>query len=60
MKISDHLFSQDMEVIGSALLTKCAENITFIKDDIDRALTNMVEEMPQSKTVLTLVNGGAQ
>lgn len=49
-----------MEVIGGALLTKCAENITFIKDDIDRALTNMVEEMPQSKTVLTLVNGGAQ
>jgi hypothetical protein len=49
-----------MDVIGSALLAKCAENIMFIRDDIDRALTNLIEEMPQSKSVLTLVNGGAQ
>lgn len=51
---------QDMEVIGAALLQKCAENITFIREDIDRSLKNLVDEMPQSKTVLTLVNGGAQ
>ena len=49
-----------MDAIGSALLQKCGENVTFIREDIDRSLTNLVECMPQSKTVLTLVNGGAQ
>ena len=47
-------------MVGAALLQKCAENVTFIREDIDRSLTNMVEQMPQSKTVLTLVTGGAQ
>lgn len=54
------LFRQDMDVIASALLAKCGENVLFIRDDIDRALTNLIEEMPQSKCVLTLVTGGAQ
>lgn len=49
-----------MDVIGGALLAKCGENVTFIREDIDRALTNLIEEMPQSKSVLTLVMGGAQ
>ena len=47
-------------MIGSALLAKCGENVTFIKEDIERALNNLVDQMPQSKTVLTLVTGGAQ
>ena len=51
---------QDIDIIAAALLQKCGENITFIKDDIDKAIMNMVDEMPQSKTVLALVNGGAQ
>lgn len=59
-QINPNFLPQDIDIIGAALLQKCGENITFIKDDIDKALMNMVDEMPQSKTVLALVNGGAQ
>lgn len=49
-----------MDLIAQALLHKCAENTIFVRDDIDRSLTHLVEQMPQSKTVLALINGGAQ
>ncbi|RWS17552.1 protein FAM179B-like protein, partial [Dinothrombium tinctorium] len=49
----------DMDLICQALLHKCGENVSFIREDIERALANMVEEMPQTKSVLALINGGA-
>lgn len=46
--------------MGQALLHKCGENVTFIRDDIDIALTNMIEEMPQTKSAITLITNGAK
>lgn len=49
-----------MDLIGQALLHKCGENIAFIREDIDKAISNMIEEMPQSKSAITLITNGAK
>ncbi|XP_015791082.1 TOG array regulator of axonemal microtubules protein 1-like isoform X2 [Tetranychus urticae] len=49
----------DMELIGSALLAKCSENASFIREDCEKALMSMVEEMPQIKSALILIHFGA-
>jgi hypothetical protein len=50
---------QDMDIICQALLHKCGENVAFIREDIDKAISNMIEEMPQSKSALALILNGA-
>lgn len=50
----------DIDMIAQALLHKCSENTTFIKDDIEKALMSLVDEMPQTKSILSLIHGGAQ
>lgn len=46
--------------MGQALLQKCGENVAFIREDIDKALKNMIVEMPQSKSAITLIVNGAR
>lgn len=50
----------ETDMIAQALLHKCSENTTFIRDDIDKALMALVDEMPQTKSILSLIHGGAQ
>ncbi|RWS29895.1 hypothetical protein B4U80_11286 [Leptotrombidium deliense] len=49
----------ELELICQALVHKAGENIAFIREDIDKALANLVEEMPQTKSALALINSGA-
>ena len=50
----------DIDMIEQSLLHKCSENTTLIRDDIDKDLMAIVDEMPQTKSVLSLIHGGAQ
>ncbi|KAI1302330.1 hypothetical protein HDE_02580 [Halotydeus destructor] len=50
----------EMDIMGQALLHKCGENVMFIREDIDKALSNMITEMPQSKSAITLIANGAK
>lgn len=42
-----------------ALLNKSGENVCFIREDVERALMNMVEEMPQTRAAIALIVNGA-
>ena len=50
----------EMDSIVSSLLAKSAENVVFIREDIERALNNCCDEMPQTRTALALINGGSK
>lgn len=39
---------------------KVGENSVFIREDIDRALTLMVEKMPQTRAAISLVTFGSK
>lgn len=41
-----------------ALLNKSGENVSFIREDIERALFNMVDEMPQTRAAIALIVNG--
>lgn len=47
-------------MIAQALLQKSGENVSFIREDIEKALNNMIEEMPQSRSAISIVNNGAK
>ncbi|XP_076359297.1 uncharacterized protein LOC143251873 isoform X2 [Tachypleus tridentatus] len=49
----------DLDVITKTLLNKSAENVGFIREDIDRTLKYLVEDVSTQKAALALVEGGA-
>ncbi|XP_074605138.1 TOG array regulator of axonemal microtubules protein 1 isoform X1 [Brevipalpus obovatus] len=49
----------EMELIGSALINKCGENASFIREDCERAIQSMIDEMPQIKSALVLIHYGS-
>ena len=50
----------EMDAMVGSLLAKSAENVVFMREDIERALNNCLEEMPQTRTALALIHGGAK
>lgn len=49
-----------MELIGSALINKCVDSASFIREDCEKALTHMIEEMPQVRSALVLIHQGSR
>jgi hypothetical protein len=49
-----------MDCMAQALLTKSGENVVFIREDIERALMNMIEEMPQTRAAIALITNGSK
>ena len=51
---------QDLDVIARVLLHKAGESNSFIRDDVDRALQNMVDGCNPQRAMLAFINGGAE
>lgn len=49
-----------MDIIAQALLSKCGENIQFIREDIEKALDNFVTHMPPVRAALSIVHHGTK
>ncbi len=49
-----------MDCMAHALLTKSGENVVFMREDIERALMNMIEEMTQTRAAIALVTNGSK
>ncbi len=49
-----------MDCMAQVLLTKSGENVVFIREDIERALMNMIEEMPQTRAAIALITNGSK
>lgn len=43
-----------------ALLHKSGENVVFIREDIERALLNMIDYMPQTRAAISLIINGSK
>ena len=50
----------EMDSMVAALLIKSGENVSFMRDDIDRALQHCAQEMPQTRTAISLIQAGAK
>ncbi|XP_067119800.1 TOG array regulator of axonemal microtubules protein 1 [Centruroides vittatus] len=48
----------DLEVIVQTLLHKTGESVGFIRDDIEKAMNNMIEEVSSNKAILAVILGG--
>ena len=51
--------SQDVEITAKALLAKNGESNGFIREDVERTLQALVENMTPQRTLLALIAGGA-
>jgi hypothetical protein len=49
-----------MDCMAHALLAKSGENVVFMREDIERALMNMIEEMTQTRAAIALVTNGSK
>ena len=49
-----------MDILVQALMYKVGENSIFIREDIDRALTLMINSMPQTRAALSLITYGSK
>ena len=49
-----------MDILVQALLFKVGENSVFIREDIDRALSMMIDSMPQTRSIIALVTFGSK
>jgi hypothetical protein len=45
--------------VARQLLAKAGESNNFIRDELDQALSAMVEEVTCQRSLLALINGGA-
>ena len=52
------LFSQDLDEVVKVLLHKGGESSVFIREDVERALAEMVSAVTPSRCLVALVNGG--
>ncbi|KAK7488657.1 hypothetical protein BaRGS_00020110 [Batillaria attramentaria] len=49
----------DLDIVTRHLLAKAGESSNFIRDDVDRALSSMVEGATAQRALLALIAGGA-
>ncbi|XP_027632449.1 TOG array regulator of axonemal microtubules protein 1 isoform X4 [Tupaia chinensis] len=49
---------QELDTAVKVLLHKAGESNTFIREDVDRALSAMVNNVTPSRAVISLINGG--
>ena len=54
------VFSQDLDEVVKVLLHKGGESSVFIREDVERALAEMVSAVTPSRCLVALVNGGLQ
>ena len=50
--------SQDLDEVVKVLLHKGGESSVFIREDVERALAEMVSVVTPSRCLVALVNGG--
>ena len=53
-------FPQDLDEVVKVLLHKGCESSVFIREDVERALAEMVSAVTPSRCLTALVNGGLQ
>ena len=51
-------YSQDLDEVVKVLLHKGGESSVFIREDVERALAEMVSAVTPSRCLVALVNGG--
>ncbi|CAG2116445.1 unnamed protein product, partial [Medioppia subpectinata] len=49
----------EMDAMLAALLAKSQETAVFIREDVERAILQAVVHLPQTRTAIALINGGA-
>lgn len=49
---------QELDTAVRALLHKAGESNTFIREDVDKALRAMVNNVTPARAVIALINGG--
>ncbi|XP_022236919.1 TOG array regulator of axonemal microtubules protein 1-like, partial [Limulus polyphemus] len=58
LKFTRHM-EPDLDLITKTLLHKSGENVSFLREDIDRTLKYLVEGVSSQKAALAIVDGGA-
>ena len=51
---------QDLDVIVRTILHKAGESNSFIREDVDRALQQMIEHCNTHRAMAALLSGGAE
>lgn len=50
---------QELDVLTKTLLAKGGESNNFIREDVDKALINMIDHVSSQRALLALISGGA-
>ena len=59
-KLTKILNKKEIDILTQSLLNKVGENSIFIREDIDHAINQMVESMPQTRAAVSLVTYGSK
>ncbi|GFX76129.1 TOG array regulator of axonemal microtubules protein 1 [Trichonephila clavipes] len=50
----------DLDLITSTLLSKCGETVGFIRDDIEKVMSHLIDTITPCKAAVSLIAGGAR